>query len=135
MKLEVVAIIISITTFAASIASPILVAIINNKHQLKKQRVEYYDNHKNEVIENYLRAVGQFLYGDAYEKDDNYGLCCAEIYMYVPKHLWNQVDEIDDSIRKLKTASDYDHHKNLQRVAQEKFLALRKSFSDLGRCA
>lgn len=135
MELEVVAIIISIATFAASIVSPILVTIINNHYQAKKQQIEYYDNHKNQVIENYLRSIGQFLYDFDYQKDQNYGSSCAEIYMYVPEKLWDKIDSLDDSIRQIENSNSYEQKQYLRSCAQNEFLELRKAFSDLGRTA
>lgn len=133
MDLNTTALIISIFTFVGSVVSPIAVAYMNNHYQKVKYNEEFYQQHRSMVIENYLRAIGKYIYCYNEENTTDLGSSLAEIYMYAPKDLWDKIDQMNDSISKLH---DYSHGDNLSIkliIIKDQYKNLCKSFHDLGR--
>lgn len=135
MNIETVALAVSLATFAGSVVSPIVVTIINNRHEVKKRRYEHYEDHKHEVIENYLRSVGEFFQSEKSDGLPGYGASCAEIYMYTSESLWPQIDEIDRLILEINQTEDYQQRQTIKNFTHQKFLELRKAFSAYARNA
>ena len=133
MELNTVAIIISIATFVGSVISPIVVSLINNHHQSKRRYEEFYQQHRSDVIENYLRAVGKYIYCHNEANTTDLGSSLAEIYMYAPKDLWDKIDQMNVSI---STLHDYGYGKDLSEKLiriKDQYQELCKAFHDLGR--
>ena len=62
MTTESISLIISISAMISTIFSPILVQIITTRAQMQKEKREYSERHKQEVIENYLKEMGKHIY-------------------------------------------------------------------------
>ena len=81
----------------AAIISPIVTAIINNHYQAKMKRLQFFDEHRAEVIENYIRFTGSINKMSAgYETYCKYGQYSKEIYLYISEDLWRYVDQIEE---------------------------------------
>jgi len=91
--------IISAITLLAAILSPVVTTIINNRHQAKLKKQAFFDSHRAEVIENFIRYTGSVNEVSSYAEDfREYGKRSKEIYLYIPEHLWHYVDSIDNAI-------------------------------------
>ena len=98
--------IISGIALVAAVISPILTAIINNRHEIKMYNQRYYKEHRADVIENYIRYTGSISKHSATSEDfRQYGKYSKEIYLYLPDDLWCTIDSIHDCI----SNSEYNH--------------------------
>lgn len=86
--------IISAIALLSSILSPVLVALINNRHLRKTAELNFYVQHRAEAIENYLSAAGEAIHDPSDKALPNYGKYAGEIYFHIPERLWYQVDQI-----------------------------------------
>lgn len=98
MNLSVISISLSIAVAVASAISPIVVAILNNRYQLKLKRIELDQQHfertvmhKREIIEEYLRATGAFLSSPDDATKPTYGEYYFKALLYVPDELRKQM--------------------------------------------
>ena len=90
MKLSTLSICISIAVAFAAIISPIIVTILNNRHQLKLKKLELEQQHferttmhKRELVENCLRATGAFLACQDVSTEKEYGNYYFKTLLYV----------------------------------------------------
>lgn len=89
----------------AAVVSPVAVVLINTFAQNRKDKNIFYFRHQCEVVETYLKTLGQYIYTDfSKEAATNYGIAHAEIYMYIPQSLWFKIDNMDLSIGSAKNA-------------------------------
>lgn len=83
-----------------SISSPMITACINNHHQLKMHKINFYYSHRAGAIERYIASVGKLIYCDNSENRTEHGKCLGEIYLYIPSELWIYVDSIENSLQR-----------------------------------
>lgn len=116
MNTATLSVIIAVSALVSSVVCPMLTVIINNHYQMKISNREYYDKHRAEVIEDYIRCAGCMTKYPDETVFQNYGKSNKEIYLYLPENLWNTVDCIEKSIsnRDYDTASD-----NLSKLCKE----------------
>lgn len=99
MPIEAWSAIISGIALVAAVLSPVITAIVNNKYQSKINRQKYFDEHRAQVIENYIQSVGELCEDvDRESFRRAYGRNSKEIYLYLPQELWSKVDSIDSLI-------------------------------------
>lgn len=109
----------------AAIAAPSVTALINNIHQTRMYKRKMYTQHKIEVIESYIAACGERVFSITYE---SYPRFCAEIFLYVPKCYWHDIEKLNEQVNK-----KFDERDNklslslLSKVSQELSLYLEKS--------
>lgn len=89
-----------------AILSPILVAIINNRHQMKLKKIELKQQeiqntllHKRDVIEGYLSAVGRCIHYQDAESIKLYGESYSLALMFLPSEIISSMNTVDDLIR------------------------------------
>lgn len=138
MNVETISLIFSIAAVTAAVLSPVLVAIIDNIFKARRERQEFYTQHKCEVIENYLRLVGAHIYGGAHKRNTEYAKALAEIYMYVPEDLWKHIDEMNtvlEAIEQMPRGSEKeeDTHSAALFEAKAKYHEFCKLFTNLSR--
>ena len=91
--------IISGIALVAAVLSPIFTTKNNNHYQTKNNRIKYFDEHRAEVIENYIRYTGSVTKFSSLTDDfRSYGKYSKEIYLYLHEDLWHYIDEIDTFI-------------------------------------
>lgn len=115
---------ISIIALIFSFVLPILIAVINNKYETKKWIFEHYEKHRSEVIEQYLNVVSNYIFYPTYDKENDLGKVLSEIYMYIPKNMWDKIEELNNLLP--------EHNYNSEK-AKELFNQLCKEFSSLRR--
>lgn len=108
-------VIISCITLAAAILCPVLTAWINNKHQLKLKKLELEDaarkdeeNHKREIIEQYLISAGRCLKESYAENFSTYAGYYAIAFQYVPQDLHKKMQELHEDILESDDATAID---------------------------
>lgn len=100
---------ISIAALILSALSPFASAIISGHFRLKekkmdldaeekRRRQQFYDQHRAEVIEAYITAVGSVARGKNYSDVVEYGKSMGEIYLYADESLWPLLDSISEKI-------------------------------------
>lgn len=95
--------IISGIALVAAVISPVLTTIINNHFQNKVSHRRYYDEHRAEVIENYIRYAGMISrHSQSSEDFRGYGQYCKEVYLYLPESFWPLVDSAHNYITNSK---------------------------------
>lgn len=105
MNNEQLSMIIPFLSLLVSAASSIIVAVISARLRIKEkkldineriafQNIDYYEKHKTEVIENFLKSAGQCIL----KKNDNnlkeFGASIPEIYLYVDESYWKEIDNL-----------------------------------------
>ncbi len=65
-----------------------------------RRRQQFYDQHRAEVIETYITAVGSVARSKAYSGIIEYGKAMGEIYLYTDESLWPLLDSISEKITK-----------------------------------
>lgn len=111
--------IINCITLAVAIISPIIVACINNYHQTKIRKIDFYLEHRALVIEQYLSALGEITHGTigSSEPFKKAGRNSAEMFLYVPENHWDILDKIESLISQ-RTFSNADA-KELSSLSRE----------------
>ena len=135
MTIELLTCIFSLAAMIAAVASPIIVAWINNRYQAKKESRDFYEKHRCEVIECYLQNTARFLYDNTPQNESSrdYGSALAEIYMYTPEALWPAIDEMNELALAWYSADDHPSRTYYSGQAKSKYRELCKSFSDFAR--
>lgn len=105
LNLDKIYVILSTITLFAAIFSPMLTAIISNQYQLKLKKLELEDaarkddeNHKREIIEQYLIHAGRCLKEPYAENFSAYAGYHAIAFQYVPKELHGKMQKLHDDI-------------------------------------
>jgi hypothetical protein len=62
------------------------------------KKIEMYQNHKIEAIENYLKSVGSFLSILQTKQKCDYNSSIGKAYLYVPKKSWKLMDKLNSEI-------------------------------------
>lgn len=85
---------ISVIVALAAIISPILTAIINNRHQLKLKKIEAsakeYERsilYKRKILESYLKHAGNCIVHSNHDSLHKYGKYYLQALLYVPESL------------------------------------------------
>ena len=103
MDAGLISCIIAGISLVASVSSAVVAPLVNNHYQRKSFEIEYYVKHRSEVIENYLKCCGAYLYCQGHAQAEKYGQALSEIYMYVPEEYWGEIDALDKQISDIKT--------------------------------
>lgn len=81
-----------------AIISPILTAIINNRHQTKMKKIEMSIASKLKIIEDYLSSAGQIIYHNGEANTESYSIAIGRIYSASPRSLWEKISVLDEMI-------------------------------------
>lgn len=91
----------SLTTITAILA-PVLVAIINNRHQYKIKKMELeqksYEQsvlHKREIFENFLSAFNKVCQIQTIDAISEYSACYSLVYIFLPKPVRDELGKIN----------------------------------------
>lgn len=76
-----------------AIISPIATAIISNAHQSKIKRLEIMEQRGLKIIEDYLAVTSREILTTGIS--DNYQKCYAQIFLYTPKKLHKDLEELN----------------------------------------
>lgn len=132
--MDIISIVISIAAFVTAVLGPLGTALIQSKHENKMYQNRFYTEHKQEVIENYIKAVGRYVFSDTWDDKRNFGEASAEIFMYTPPELWDDIKEINLQLSIMSTVcEDSNQFKQRQRKIQEAYFSLCEKFHRLNR--
>ena len=81
-----------------AIISPILTAIINNRHQTKMKKIEMSIASKLKIIEDYLSSAGQIIYHNGEASTESYSIAIGRIYSASLRSLWEKISVLDEMI-------------------------------------
>ena len=99
-----------------SLVSPIISALINGvfslvqrNNQLKddrnRRKFDFYEQHRAEVIERYIREAGRASKLDTKENLAEFGSVMGEIFLYTDKSLWPSIEKINAKLN-MRTRQD-----------------------------
>lgn len=97
--------VISLVALVLSVVSPVIASVISGYFHLKeknleieaeskKRRQEFYEEHRAEVIERYIKNVGKACRTNSRDSLVDFGETMGEIYLYVDVDLWPILDSI-----------------------------------------
>lgn len=119
-----IAVVISI--IGASVG-PLLTAWLNNRHQLKLRKLDIqekqiaeYSEHQRFAIENFLSSTSKYLSDCQCQNIEVCGEHFFQVYSYVPKDLWNDLNSLYSYICEDKTSE-----------ARSLFLTLSNQLADI----
>ena len=122
MKLDLT-VTVSVIIALSAILSPIIVAVINNRYNLKLKKIEFASDKKINSFETYLSNLRIYLNYPKPEKYNMYRNAMSTAILYASQSTLKIIFEIDDCISDNK----------LGNINNEIILSLCKSFqSDLG---
>lgn len=140
MSKDELSLIISLAAFVSAVLSPVIVQIVTYFFQSRKDKKEYVEKHRHEVIEKYLSEIGKYIYSEGTSSIVDFGASHAEIYMYIPKSYWGYVDEIHNCMKKLSmirpvriSDQEIKARAELLDCAKDLYLELCKEFSGFAR--
>lgn len=105
MNTKQLSIIFSFLALLVSATTSLITVVLNAYFRFKEkkldineriafQNIDYYEKHKTEVIENFLKSAGQCIL----KKNDNnlkeFGASIPEIYLYVDESYWKEIDNL-----------------------------------------
>ena len=89
---------ISIIALAVSVLCPVITAWVNNYYQMKFRDKDFFDKHRAEIIEGFLRTAGACTCSETKSNREEclieYGKYYAEIHFYAPESLWKDLYEL-----------------------------------------
>lgn len=129
----ILAITISAIALLSTIIGPMITASITCRHEERMYKKRFLTEHEHEAIERYLRIVGRYVFGKAYDDQKDLGEAFSEIYMYVPRELWGRIQLINDDIVSLLDAKDNEERKKLTTQLRESYLLLCEHLAPLRR--
>lgn len=93
---------ISVIVAVCAIISPILTAIINNRHQYKLRKLDDEKEfrktstmYKRDILENYLKYLGECHVNATADSGSNYGKYYFLAYLYAPSNVLPLMEKID----------------------------------------
>lgn len=79
-----------------AIISPVITTIISNTHQSKIKRLEIMEQRGLKIIEDYLAITSKEILTTGVS--DTYRKCYAQIFLYAPKRLHKDLEELNHLI-------------------------------------
>ncbi len=122
----------SIATVASALitVSGVIFGPIVSAHFKHKDEMEAYDKkilveHRIAAIETYLENVGRYLFHER-NIDKSISQALSSVYIYAPKELWEQIDQMNTMIINIENATD---DRSLRLQARKQYVELCKAFS------
>lgn len=82
-----------------SIVLPTITTILNNRHQIKMREMDFNFDKKFSVVEAYIESAGNCLELCSRANLSQYNKAKGMLYLYVPKKLCKQINELDICIQ------------------------------------
>lgn len=109
MDTATLSLIVAIAALSLSVVSPIITALVNGHYRIKEKKLEmkekisilnneYYEKHRSEVIENFLKGAGKAIQKPNNENMSEFGATSAEVYYYIDKQHWKTLDLLNSGI-------------------------------------
>ena len=131
----ILAIIISAVAVISTIIGPMITAGITCRHEKTMYAKRFYIEHEHEVIELYLHVVGRFAFGKDYDDQKDLGDAISEIFMYAPKELWPDIQNINAKMMDLLHHHEYKEGLTLTDDLRTAYFDLCEKFASLRRSA
>lgn len=82
----------------AAVVSPWITAAINNRHEVKMERLRFNTQHRAEVIEKFIHCAGQAVSMQTIETLSAFGDSLGEAYIYLPEELHSDIEVLTEHI-------------------------------------
>ena len=101
--------VISLAALLFSFLSPVLSSLISGYFRLREKKLElkaeldkqsniFFSQHRAEVIEAYIEAVGRVSASSTSENLSRFGGARGEVYLYIDEDLWPLLDSISNNV-------------------------------------
>lgn len=90
--------IVALITAVSAIASPVVTAVINNRHEYKMRKLELIQNQKIKAIQGYTTNCSNYLSSNSNRTREEYYKSYGEIFLYVNKHNWKIIESLHSEI-------------------------------------
>lgn len=127
------AITISAVAVISTVIGPVLTATITCLHESSMYKKRFLTEHEHEAIEKYLHTVGRFAFGEHYDDQKDFGEAISEIFMYAPKELWEDIQNINNDIIVLLATQTRSEKKPYISALQKSYLSLCEKFAPYRR--
>lgn len=109
MTSETISWIIAGIALVSSILSPIIVSVINNRFQIKRDVLIPHEKRKIEIYENYLQCVGKRLYYKLNAYEEEYAALYSTVWLYIPKEHQEKVEKMNSLLADLGKVSSEEY--------------------------
>lgn len=109
IDLAFVSLVVAFATLAFSVLSALFSALISGIFRIIEKKLDianennkyhrrFYEEHRAEVIEHYIRSVSNRMAGLTSESESDYVASMSEVLLYLDESLWHYVFEINGGI-------------------------------------
>lgn len=130
---DIISIIIAAAAFFTAVIGPLLSSLIQCRHESKMYEKRFKTEHEHEAIERYIKVVGKNVFSINHDNMEDFSEASAEIFMYAPMYLWDDIRKINNMIASIYADTDYQSIGPRKREAQTVYFSLCEKFSDLRR--
>ena len=130
---DIIAIVIAAAAFVTSVGGPCLTAHITCKHESEMYDKRFKKEHEHDVIEQYLKSIGKFVFCPDLKNIENFGEAVSEIFMYTPPAIWEDIKSLNQDILRVASIQDYEQRQTQKLALQPSFLALCEKLSSISR--
>lgn len=95
---------------AIAIISPIITSIINNKHATKIKKMDFDFSTRSKMISEYVEITSREILKSGVS--DDYRKIFSQIFLYVPKSTWNDIEKLNSLMLNGKESSKIFADKN-----------------------
>jgi len=102
MEISKFYIVFSVIIAVCALLSPGIVALINNRYQLKLRKLDIEEarrNHAQEIIDGYFRTAGSCIHVRGGENLTEFGKYSNLVFFYMPTKYYSDIKAINEAIR------------------------------------
>lgn len=130
---EIIAIVIAGAAFVMSVVGPCLTAHITCKHESEMYDKRFKKEHEHDVIEQYLKSIGKYVFSPGCNDIENFGEAVSEIFMYAPRTMWEDIKSLNQNVLRVASIADYEQRQHQKLALQQSYLMLCENLSPLSR--
>ena len=130
---EIIAIVIAGAAFVMSVVGPCLTAHITCKHESEMYDKRFKKEHEHDVIEQYLKAIGKYVFSPDCNDIKNFGEAVSEIFMYAPRTMWDDIKTLNQGVLHIASINNYEQRQIQKLSLQQSYLMLCENLSPLSR--
>ena len=130
---EIITIAIAGAAFVMSVIGPCLTAHITCKHESEMYDKRFKKEHQHDVIEQYLKSIGKYVFSPDLNNVENFGEAVSEIFMYTPLEIREDIKTLNQGVLHVASIQDYEQRQMQKLALQPTYLALCEKLSSLSR--
>ena len=124
---------VSAIAVISTVAVPFITTKLSCSHEQKMYDKRFASEHAHEVIEQYIRSLGHYIFGGEFDAYLSLGEASAEIFMYAPKELWEDIRNFNAKMAAISQVENYTEQKARLKALQPEYLSLCEKFAPLRR--